>query len=78
MSSILRDSSNEYKLRVILVGIGCVHYSNPIQLTAYLALYFHRGATCSGKTTLAKHLRNILPGSVILHQDVRRAGLRSQ
>ncbi|KAJ3522486.1 hypothetical protein NM688_g8868 [Phlebia brevispora] len=27
------------------------------------------GATCSGKTTLAKHLRNILPGSVILHQD---------
>lgn len=27
------------------------------------------GATCSGKTTLAKHLRNILPGSVIVHQD---------
>ncbi|KAH9832270.1 P-loop containing nucleoside triphosphate hydrolase protein [Rhodofomes roseus] len=27
------------------------------------------GATCSGKTTLAKHLRNLLPGSVILHQD---------
>ncbi|OBZ67277.1 Nicotinamide riboside kinase [Grifola frondosa] len=27
------------------------------------------GATCSGKTTLAKHLRRILPGSVILHQD---------
>ncbi|KAI0093463.1 P-loop containing nucleoside triphosphate hydrolase protein [Irpex rosettiformis] len=27
------------------------------------------GATCSGKTTLAKHLRSILPGSVILHQD---------
>lgn len=27
------------------------------------------GATCSGKTTLAKHLNQILPGSVILHQD---------
>ncbi|PCH43548.1 nucleoside triphosphate hydrolase protein [Wolfiporia cocos MD-104 SS10] len=27
------------------------------------------GATCSGKTTLAKHLRSILPGSVIVHQD---------
>ncbi|KAF8973193.1 P-loop containing nucleoside triphosphate hydrolase protein [Flammula alnicola] len=27
------------------------------------------GATCSGKTTLAKHLRNILPDSVIIHQD---------
>ncbi|KAJ7594687.1 P-loop containing nucleoside triphosphate hydrolase protein [Mycena floridula] len=27
------------------------------------------GATCSGKTTLAKHLKNILPDSVIVHQD---------
>ncbi|KAH7883127.1 hypothetical protein F5I97DRAFT_1960381 [Phlebopus sp. FC_14] len=27
------------------------------------------GATCSGKTTLAKHLKNILPNSVIIHQD---------
>lgn len=27
------------------------------------------GATCSGKTTLAKHLRNILPDSFIIHQD---------
>ncbi|KAF8893914.1 P-loop containing nucleoside triphosphate hydrolase protein [Infundibulicybe gibba] len=27
------------------------------------------GATCSGKTTLAKHLRDILPDSVIIHQD---------
>ncbi|KAI0076154.1 P-loop containing nucleoside triphosphate hydrolase protein [Panus rudis PR-1116 ss-1] len=27
------------------------------------------GATSSGKTTLAKHLRSIIPGSVILHQD---------
>ncbi|KAL0579764.1 ribosylnicotinamide kinase [Marasmius crinis-equi] len=27
------------------------------------------GATCSGKTTLAKHLRKILPNSVIIHQD---------
>lgn len=30
-----------------------------------------RGATCSGKTTLAKHLRSVLPDSVIIHQDVR-------
>ncbi|KDQ49362.1 hypothetical protein JAAARDRAFT_42925 [Jaapia argillacea MUCL 33604] len=27
------------------------------------------GATCSGKTTLAKHLRRILPNSIIIHQD---------
>ncbi|KAG6897724.1 hypothetical protein C0992_011934 [Termitomyces sp. T32_za158] len=27
------------------------------------------GATCSGKTTLAKHLKRILPDSVIIHQD---------
>ncbi|TFK74547.1 P-loop containing nucleoside triphosphate hydrolase protein [Pluteus cervinus] len=27
------------------------------------------GATCSGKTTLAKHLRSILPDSIIIHQD---------
>ncbi|KAJ7039171.1 P-loop containing nucleoside triphosphate hydrolase protein [Mycena alexandri] len=27
------------------------------------------GATCSGKTTLAKHLHRILPNSVIIHQD---------
>lgn len=27
------------------------------------------GATSSGKTTLAKHLRQILPGSFIVHQD---------
>ncbi|KZT32317.1 P-loop containing nucleoside triphosphate hydrolase protein [Sistotremastrum suecicum HHB10207 ss-3] len=27
------------------------------------------GATCSGKTTLAKHLRSCLPNSFIIHQD---------
>ncbi|KAI0049889.1 P-loop containing nucleoside triphosphate hydrolase protein [Auriscalpium vulgare] len=27
------------------------------------------GATCSGKTTLAKHLRGLLPNSFIIHQD---------
>ncbi|KAI0279528.1 P-loop containing nucleoside triphosphate hydrolase protein [Russula aff. rugulosa BPL654] len=27
------------------------------------------GATCSGKTTLAKHLHKLLPGSFIIHQD---------
>jgi hypothetical protein len=31
---------------------------------------FCSGATCSGKTTLAKHLRDILPDSFIIHQDV--------
>ena len=30
-----------------------------------------RGATCSGKTTLAMHLNRILPDSIIIHQDVR-------
>ena len=37
-------------------------------LTAFLS---SRGATCSGKTTLAKYLRKLLPGSTIIHQDVR-------
>jgi len=27
------------------------------------------GATCSGKTTLAKYLRKILPGNSLIHQD---------
>ncbi|KAI0296524.1 hypothetical protein B0F90DRAFT_1745975 [Multifurca ochricompacta] len=27
------------------------------------------GATCTGKTTLAKNLRDILPGSFVIHQD---------
>jgi len=27
------------------------------------------GATCSGKTTLAKYLKGILPGSLLVHQD---------
>ncbi|OJA13572.1 hypothetical protein AZE42_06114 [Rhizopogon vesiculosus] len=27
------------------------------------------GVSCSGKTTLAKHLKNILPNSVVVHQD---------
>lgn len=27
------------------------------------------GASCSGKTTLAKHLQRILANAVILHQD---------
>lgn len=30
----------------------------------------YRGASCSGKTTLAKHLKAILPDSIIIHQDV--------
>jgi hypothetical protein len=70
--------------RVILVGIGYVnrdctrthaythicaqaHVSN---LTQFLSYFRRSGATCSGKTTLAKHLHNILPDSFIIHQDV--------
>lgn len=36
------------------------------------------GATCSGKTTLAKHLKRILPDSVIIHQDVRPLSLENR
>lgn len=36
-----------------------------------LALTFaDRGATCSGKTTLARFLQACLPDSIIIHQDV--------
>ena len=71
--------------RVILVGIGYVllvahtHtriYVHKSKVRFWGVLYltitiFHRsGASCSGKTTLAKHLHNILPGSFIIHQDV--------
>ena len=55
------------KTRVIMVGIGCVFSGR----ARGVHLQSDRGATCSGKTTLAKHLRRILPNSVIVHQDVR-------
>ncbi|KAG6861683.1 hypothetical protein C0995_013252 [Termitomyces sp. Mi166 len=42
--------------------------SKPLQKTRVI-LVGVGGATCSGKTTLAKHLRRILPDSVIIHQD---------
>ena len=47
-------------------GVRSLVFSNPP--SAYL--FTARGATCSGKTTLAKHLNRILPDSVIIHQDV--------
>ncbi|KAH9940469.1 P-loop containing nucleoside triphosphate hydrolase protein [Epithele typhae] len=54
------------KTRVIFVGIGCV---KSLSQPADALNPVFRGATCSGKTTLAKHLKRILPNSVILHQD---------
>jgi hypothetical protein len=46
-------------------------FNNPIVSCLVFFFFFCSGATCSGKTTLAKHLRNILPESFIIHQDVR-------
>ncbi|EKM54169.1 uncharacterized protein PHACADRAFT_185131 [Phanerochaete carnosa HHB-10118-sp] len=43
--------------------------NSPSQKKLRVMLVGIGGATCSGKTTLAKHLRNILPRGVILHQD---------
>ncbi|KAG2143651.1 hypothetical protein DEU56DRAFT_791738 [Suillus clintonianus] len=47
--------------------------SHPMDLTANIKtkviLVGVGGATCSGKTTLAKHMKDILPNSVIIHQD---------
>src|SRR6185437_12742895 len=55
------------RTRVILIGVGCAFFHLHVFVPTE---YKHRGATCSGKTTLAKHLRSILPGSFIIHQDV--------
>ncbi|KIM77169.1 hypothetical protein PILCRDRAFT_623853 [Piloderma croceum F 1598] len=46
-----------------------VYNSGPRALKTRVILIGIGGATCSGKTTLAKHLRRILPNSVIIHQD---------
>ena len=53
--------------KVILVGIGWVYHFFSCHL-AHMVMF--SGATCSGKTTLAKHLNRILPDSLIIHQDV--------
>ncbi|KAF8549029.1 P-loop containing nucleoside triphosphate hydrolase protein [Imleria badia] len=50
---------SQLKNRIVLVGVGI----------SYILILLPRGATCSGKTTVAKHLRTILPNSVIIHQD---------
>ncbi|KAI0288107.1 hypothetical protein BC826DRAFT_1093141 [Russula brevipes] len=42
---------------------------NPVKGGTRVILVGVGGATCSGKTTLAKHLHNILPESFIIHQD---------
>jgi hypothetical protein len=75
--------SGSPQARVILVGIGYVllvaHIRAYIRtlyslrgdtVSDYITIFHRSGATCSGKTTLAKHLHNILPGSFIIHQDV--------
>jgi nicotinamide/nicotinate riboside kinase len=48
---------------------GPVRDSKPTELETRVILVGIGGATCSGKTTLAKHLNRILPNSVIIHQD---------
>ncbi|KIJ50589.1 hypothetical protein M422DRAFT_159487 [Sphaerobolus stellatus SS14] len=62
-------------VRVIIIAIGYV----PTDKTESSILYLNwllifsditRGATCSGKTTLAKHLKTCLYDSIIIHQDV--------
>lgn len=61
------------KLKVILVGVGWVFIMVQVYWRTDIKYYYlcdDSGATSSGKTTLAKHLRNILPSSVIVHQDV--------
>ncbi|KAK0486078.1 P-loop containing nucleoside triphosphate hydrolase protein [Armillaria novae-zelandiae] len=57
------SSVSPAKTRVILVGVGLTCNLSDIWLFDVV------GATCSGKTTLAKHLKSILPDSVIIHQD---------
>lgn len=59
------------KTRVILLGIGYVRPATGCTPNSSVS----SGATCSGKTTLAKHLRRILPNSVIIHQDVSSSHL---
>jgi len=61
------NSTNAKKTRVILVGIGYVACQSIIDTHLFS---LSSGATCSGKTTLAKHLLRILPNSFIIHQDV--------
>ncbi|KAH0825720.1 hypothetical protein J3R83DRAFT_9964 [Lanmaoa asiatica] len=56
---------SEFQDLVVLIGVGyCI-----ITIDNLVRAYCFRGATCSGKTTLAKLLRSILPNSVIIHQD---------
>lgn len=43
-----------------------------LTVATYLTfVHLTSGATSSGKTTLAKHLKNCLPNSFTIHQDVR-------
>ncbi|KAJ4483685.1 P-loop containing nucleoside triphosphate hydrolase protein [Lentinula aciculospora] len=49
--------------------MGDFSRNDPAQRSTRVILVGIGGATCSGKTTLAKHLALILPNSVIIHQD---------
>jgi len=53
------------KLELSLSALGECKFQVPAACVEYQS----RGASCSGKTTLAKHLRRILPNSIIIHQD---------
>ncbi|KAJ3733780.1 P-loop containing nucleoside triphosphate hydrolase protein [Lentinula guzmanii] len=49
--------------------MGDLGNGDPVKPKTRVILVGIGGATCSGKTTLAKHLARILPNSVIIHQD---------
>lgn len=69
MSDNQQEGFPATQVKVITIAVGCVtcFESDAVVL---MATRLNRGATCSGKTTLAKHLRNCLQGSFIIHQDV--------
>lgn len=50
------------RTRLVIIGVGYVSPSPCANSDS-------SGASCSGKTTLAKHLARILPSSLIIHQD---------
>ena len=68
--SAISTSETRPREIVVLVGVGHVFRSSKIHILL-CADCTHSGATCSGKTTLAKQLRKVLPNSTIIHQDVR-------
>jgi nicotinamide/nicotinate riboside kinase len=69
-------STDPIPTRVITIGVGyvaqCGHLLSFADNRNFIVI---SGATSSGKTTLAKHLRNSLCNSFIIHQDVCRIPL---